>query len=76
MLQKRNLRLSKDKKLWTDLELLTPDPVCLMPLLLEVWSTALAPAGSLLEIGISNPDTVSQNLHFNKIPKKFTLKSK
>lgn len=36
ILQKRKLRLSKDKKLGTDLGLLTPDPGGLMPLLLKV----------------------------------------
>ena len=37
-LQKRKLRLSKDKKLGTELGLLTPDPGGLMPFLLKVWS--------------------------------------
>ena len=38
ILQKRKLRLSKDKKLGTELGLLTPDPGGLMPFLLKVWS--------------------------------------
>lgn len=48
--QKRKLRLCKDKKGWADLDF--SDPVCFMPLFLQVWSSdgSIGHPGSSLEI--------------------------